>query len=268
MNPDNCPPLQVDIVGPVGAPWLTLSHSLATDMRSWEPQLKALSAHFRVLRYDARGHGRSGVPNGPYVMQDLVDDVIRLWDQHRIQQSHFVGLSMGGMTGIGLALHAPSRLGKLIACNCRLDAPQMFRDMWDTRIQTIHDSGMAGVAELTLDTWFTKTTVASGGAMLEQVRKMILETPQAGYIACAEALKKLDYKRSLGRLRVPTQFLVGDEDGIHPDEMASIARQASKSALIVLDNAAHLSNMEQPTAFNRAVLEFLLSSDDEPLSDV
>ena len=252
------PHLNFRIDGPEDAPWLTLSHSLATDMSMWKPQMKELCRNFRVLRYDARGHGASEVPSGPYSMQQLVEDILGLWEQLNIEQSHLIGLSMGGMTGIGVALHAPERIGKLLACDCRLDAPEIFRNMWDARMQAILAAGIEGVPELTMSTWFTPKKLLEGGAMVEQVRQMILETPQEGYLACAAALKELDYKKSLPQLKVPTRYLVGDHDGIHPQEMAELAKLTPGGDLVVLKDAAHLSNIEQPDAFSQAALSFLL----------
>ena len=141
----NRPRLNYTIDGPThknleDAPWLTLSHSLATDLSMWEPQVAELSKYFRVLRYDARGHGASEIPTGPYEMQDLVDDLIHLWDQLDIEKSHIVGLSMGGMTGTGVALYAPERVNKLMACDCRLDAPVFFINMWNSR--SVYDAQM------------------------------------------------------------------------------------------------------------------------------
>jgi len=252
------PRLNHRIDGPVNAPWLTLSHSLATDISMWEPQIAALSQYFRVLSYDARGHGSSEVPAGPYTMQQLVDDVIQLWDALNIQQSHFIGLSMGGMTGVGVALHAPERVGKLLACDCRLDAPEFFRNMWDSRMQAIHAGGIEGVLSQTIGSWFTQTQLAEGGPLIEQVSEMIRRTPAAGYLACAAALQALDYKKSLADIKIPTRFLVGDQDGPHPLEMAELAKLTPSAELVVLENAAHLSSMEQAKTFNQAALSFLL----------
>jgi len=254
------PRLNYRIDGPVNAPWLTLSHSLATDISMWEPQITALSQHFRVLSYDARGHGSSEVPAGPYTMQQLVNDVIQLWDSLNIKQSHFIGLSMGGMTGVGVALHAPERVAKLLACDCRLDAPEFFRNMWDTRMHAILTGGIEGVLSQTIGTWFTQAQLAEGGPLIEQVSNMIRRTPAQGYLACAAALKDLDYKKSLADIKVNTHFMVGDQDGPHPSEMAELAKLTPNAELVIIENAAHLSSLEQPKAFNQAALSFLLEA--------
>ena len=255
--------LNCNVTGPLDAPWVTVAHSLATDMTMWEPQLSVLSQHFRVLSFDARGHGGSGIPNGPSAMIDLVDDVLRLWDRLSIDCSHFIGLSMGGMTGIGVALKAPSRVQSLVACDCRLDAPLFFKNMWDQRIESVNNGSMQDILEQTMATWFTQQRLDTGGEIVDKVRQMILNTDVEGYITCVEALKGLDYKSSLATVIVPTLYVVGDQDGLHPDEMAEFAKLTPDAEFVILDNAAHLSNMEQPSMFNRSVLKFLLDVNDK-----
>jgi 3-oxoadipate enol-lactonase len=244
--------LNYTISGRPGTPWVTLAHSLATDLRMWQPQLAALEPHFQVLRYDARGHGGSELGEPQFTMLDLADDVVALWDQLDIAHSHFIGLSMGGMTGIGVALEHPARIDRLVACDCRLDAPGFFRSMWDGRIAAVQTGGMAAIVDEVLDTWLVKETGAT-----ELARELIMTTGCEGYIACAKALKILDFKTSLRRLSCPVLFMVGEHDGIHPREMAELAELTPGASLVTLANAAHLSNLEQPAAFNIAVLNFL-----------
>ena len=251
--------LRCQITGKADAPWVTVAHSLATDMSMWEPQLSELAQHFQVLSFDARGHGGSSFPNGPSAMTDLIDDVLLLWDRLSIDHSHFIGLSMGGMTGVGLALKAPTRVKSLIACDCRLDAPDFFKNMWDQRIKAVAAGGMEEILDQTMMTWFTQKRLDQRGALIEHVEAMIVNTPSKGYVTCVEALKGLDFKRHLSEISVPILFIVGDQDGLHPKEMAEFAAITAGAELTVLNDAAHLSNMEQPQQFNRAALRFLLS---------
>ena len=251
--------LRCRVDGKLGAPWVTVAHSLATDMSMWEPQLSELAQHFRVLSFDARGHGGSSLPDGPSAMADLVDDVLLLWDRLNIDHSHFVGLSMGGMTGVGLALKSPARLTSLVACDCRLDAPDFFKTMWEQRIEAVTMGGMEKILAQTMTTWFTQERLAQGGALIDHVGKMIVNTPSLGYLTCVEALKGLDFKKELTKISLPTLFVVGDQDGLHPKEMAELTALTAGAELIVLNNAAHLSNMEQPDQFNQAVVKFLLT---------
>jgi len=249
--------LNCSVTGRDHAPWITLAHSLATDKKMWELQLPALNDHFQVLSFDARGHGKSDVPNGPSSMSDLLQDVLGLWDHFNIARSHFVGLSMGGMTGVGLALKYPDRLLSLAACDCRLDSPEFFKNMWDQRIETVRKQGMQGVVDATIGTWFTQQRLLAGGELIDRIRNMITSTNPSGYISCAQALKHLSYKVSLSDLRVPTLYLVGEHDGPHPVEMESLAALSPGAQFSTIADAAHLSNLEQPQRFNAELMCFL-----------
>ena len=162
--------LHYQITGPLGAPWVTVAHSLATNMSMWESQLPVLSEHFRVLSFDARGHGGSDIPKTSSAMSNLVEDVLGLWDRLNIDCSHFVGLSMGGMTGMGVALKAPHRVQSLVACDCRLDAPRFFPGICgDKRIEVVNSDGMQGILSQTMATWFTPQHLDAGGDVIDHV---------------------------------------------------------------------------------------------------
>jgi 3-oxoadipate enol-lactonase len=238
-------------------PWLTCLHSLAADLRMWEPQVGPLGKAFRLLRLDARGHGGSSADNPARSVDDLAADVVAVWDALGIERSHVLGLSLGGMTGFGLALNHPSRVDRLIAADCRADAPSFFVEMWDKRQQTLREHGMAGVAEGTLPIWFSEDTRKSRPEIVEAARTMIVGTSEAGYMGASGALQKLDCKRRLSGIACPTLFLVGALDGAHPKEMREMASLVPGADFVELADAAHISNMEQPDRFNDAVLRFL-----------
>lgn len=249
--------LSVLIEGPEGRPWITFAHSLATRLELWDEQARAVVDRYRVLRFDMRGHGRSDAPPGPYAFADLVGDVVGLWDALGIERSHFVGLSIGGMTGLGLALDRPDRLLSLVACDCRADAPAFFRNMWEERQTAVQADGLEGIVDSTIATWFPETRRESERKLIARVRGMVLATSPVGYLGCTEALKQLDYKRRLGDIRSPTLMIVGDADGAHPQEMQAMTELVSDACLIRIGPAGHLSNLEQPDAFNEALLGFL-----------
>lgn len=251
--------LHVAVDGPSGAPWLTCLHALATDLRLWDPQLEALASAFRLIRIDARGHGGSTAEPAATTLGELAADVVAVWDRLGVARSHVLGLSLGGMTGFGLALDAPDRLGKLIAADCRADAPQFFVDMWSKRQQSLREGGMAAVADATLPIWFSEPTRANRPELVASARAMILETSPAGYVGASSALQKMDYKRRLAEIRAPTLFLVGALDGWHPEEMRGMAALVAGARYVEIPEAAHLSNLEQPERFNAAVLQFLRS---------
>ena len=223
----------------------------------WDPQLNALERYFQVLRYDARGHGASKLTAQNFTMIDLVGDVIDLWDGLDIERSHFIGLSVGGMTGIGLAINFPHRLTRLIACDCRLDAPDFFCDMWNRRIANIEQGGMQSIVDGVLSTWLCSNTWANAEFIVENARSMVLDTSSTTYISFARALQTLDYKKSVTQLSLPVLYIVGELDGVHPQEMAELQSLTPDSRLVTLANASHLSNLEQAGAFNQAIRMFL-----------
>ena len=243
--------------GPTDAPWITFCHSLATDHSMFDGQAAELSKSFRVLQYDRRGHGQTDAPNGPYTWDQLIGDVVGLWNELGIEKAHYVGLSMGGMTGIGLALKHPNRLLSLSACDCRADAPEFFRKMWRARQTGVEEKGMASIVDLTISTWFTEDRVSKDANLIDNVRDMILATPISGYLGSIEALKVLNFKRNLKKIKVRTQFIVGANDGPHPEEMKTMHDLVPGSKFKIIPNAAHLSNLEQPKEFNSLITGFI-----------
>lgn len=251
--------LNYRVEGPDGAPWLTLSNSLAANLSMWDPQAEAFNADYRVLRYDTRGHGGSAPVGGDYSFDMLVGDVVGLWDALDIGKSHFCGLSLGGMTGIGLALGHAGRLDKAVICDCRADAPPFFVDMWVERRAGIQDKGIDAVVEGNLERWFTPEYLANPTPLLDDVRAMIRTTSNEGFLGCTAALMKLDYLPRLGGIGVPALYVVGANDGPHPEVMQAMHERTPGSQFAVIDNAAHLANLEQPAAFNKTVAAFLAS---------
>jgi len=241
--------------GDADKPWIVVSNSLACTYESWFKQLDMLTRRFRVLRYDTRGHGASSAPAGPYSFDLLVGDVVGLMDHYGIDRADYLGLSMGAMTGLGLAVEHPSRIGRLVCCDARSDAVPPFIDSWNQRIAAIQAAGgMSGVLDFTLERWFTADFRTAEPATLELAKKMILSTNPDGYIACAEALKKLDYKRRLGEIGAPALFVAGAQDMAAPaavmQEMASLTKGA---AFEQVNPGAHICTLENSTEFNRIV---------------
>jgi len=244
--------------GPASAPVVTLSHSLATDLSMWDPQLEALSRRFRVLRYDTRGHGGTEVTTGAYSMDLLAEDARQLLAALGIARTHWIGLSMGGMIGQALALKAPGIFLSLSLCDTSSRMPAESKSLWDERINTASEKGMAPLLESTLARWFTQSYRDRGGPVLEHVKKMILSTPPVGFAGCCAAIAPLDLTDRIGAIRVPTLVLVGEDDPGTPVAASRvISEQIKGSELVILKSAAHLSNLEQPEAFTRALLTFL-----------
>lgn len=249
--------LNYQLSGLEGAPVVTLAHGLATDLTMWDFVVPRLEKHYRVLRYDSRGHGGSPATADNFTLDGLGLDVIGLLDSLKIERTHFVGLSMGGMVGMGLALDRPERLSSLVVCDARGDAPQAYKDSWNDRIALVRANGIEAIVEPTLARWFTDAFKAREDGM-KFMRDMVLRTSVDGFIGSAEALKELDYARRLPEMTLPTLFLVGGEDaGAPPATMRTMHEATPGSSFVEIAGAGHISAVEQPEAVAAAVLEFL-----------
>ena len=250
--------LNTRIDGAEGNPWLVLSNSLGTSLSMWDSQIEFLTQKYRLLRYDTRGHGGSDVPGGPYSFDGLVGDVIGLMDAIGIETAAFMGLSMGGMTGLGLSLEHADRIARVVCADGRADAPGAFRTMWDGRIATVEEHGLAGILEGTLAMWFTEEWRAANPQAVESIREMVLANESSGYIACCNALKELDYLRHLGSVEIPVLYVGGSDDkAASPEVMRAMAAATPGAVFHEIPNAGHIANMNQTEAFNAAVSEFL-----------
>lgn len=250
--------LNTRIDGDASKPWIVLSNSLGTSLEMWNPQIESLTKRYRVLRYDTRGHGKSDVPNGPYSLDGLVGDVIGLMDAHDIDTAAFMGLSMGGMTGLGLALDHSDRVSRVVCADARADAPDPFRAMWDGRIATVDENGLEGIVDGTLASWLTEDWRMANPDAVAGIRAMVLGNSPQGYVACCRALKELDYLKRLGDVSIPLLYVGGSEDmGAAPDVMRAMAAATPGGTFVEVPAAAHVANINQPEAFNAAISEFL-----------
>jgi 3-oxoadipate enol-lactonase len=244
--------------GPANAPMVTMSHSLATDLSMWDPQAKALAGRYRVLRYDTRGHGATDAPGSPYTLTQLADDARALLKALGIARTHWIGLSMGGMIGQTLALSSPEILQSLSLCDTSSRIPADMKHVWDERIATVEAKGMEPMVEPTVARWFTPKFIESHKDVIEPVRAMIRRTPAKGYIGCCHAIKALDLTDRLKAITLPTLVIVGAQDmGTPLAASQAINQQIKGSELVVLDPASHLSNLEHPEAFTKALEQFL-----------
>jgi len=251
--------IEYQLSGQEGAPVVMLSHSLASSMVMWTPQLGSLEPHFKVLRYDMRGHGGSDAPEGAYTLELLADDAVALLDALRIDAVHFVGLSIGGMIGQGLALSHGARLKSLTLCDTSAIMPEEAQPILQQRIAAARQNGMADQVDGTLERWFTPGYLQANPPEVEMIRQQIRATPLAGYIGCSEALRGLNYLQRLSEITLPTLVMVGEEDPGTPVAAAeAIHERIAGSQLVILPAARHLSNIEQAAAFNEALLNFLL----------
>jgi 3-oxoadipate enol-lactonase len=247
--------LHVQTEGPADAPALILSCSLGTDLRMWDDQAPALAKHFRLVRYDRRGHGQSGVPKGPYSMERFGRDVLAIADSLGIERFHWCGLSMGGMVGQWLGAHAPQRVGKLVLSNTNFHYAD--KAPWDDRIRLVREKGLAAIAPMQMERWFTQGFRDSQPDAVKRITESFVATKAEGFIACCEAIRDMDFRDSTPRISAPTLVIVGAHDpATPPSQGEAIHRMIEGSALVRLD-AAHLSNVEQPASYLDALLRFL-----------
>ncbi len=250
--------MNYELSGKQDAPVLVLSHSLASSLIMWDPQMDALKSHFKVLRYDVRGHGSTEAPKGPYTLKLLVEDVLGLMDALNIRSVHFIGLSMGGMIGQGLALDHADRLRSLVLCDTASFISEEAQPMWQERFDAVREEGMKALADATMERWFTPFFLRLNPPMVQKIRQDILKTPVEGYVGCGEAIRRLNYRDRLREISLPTLIIVGEDDPGTPVSFArAIHERIQESKLVILPSARHLSNVEQPDAFNAALLGFL-----------
>ena len=247
-----------EIHGKEGAPWLTLSHSLACSVRMWDEQIATFKDRYRILAYDTRGHGQTSAPAGDYTLAQLADDLKGLLDHLKISQTHYCGLSMGGMIGQTFALKYPGILQTLVLADTSSRIPTETGPVWAERIKTAETKGMQPLVQPTLERWFTAPYRNAHPETMERIGKLIATTPVPGYVGCCHAIPKLNLTARLKEIKVPIQIIVGADDQGTPVAMSKeIHDNAPGSRLDILPDAAHLSNIEQPQAFDRALAEFL-----------
>jgi len=251
--------LHYELDGPKHGPVLVLSHSIGTTTEMWKHVAPGFAKQFRVLSYDTRGHGGSGVPDGPYTIAGLGTDVLDLLDSLGIAQCIFCGLSLGGMTGIWLGVHAPERLQKLILANTA--ARIGTHESWNARISAVQQGGMASIVDGVMERWFRTEFRQTSPKIVAPVRQMFLDTSPKGYVACCAAIRDADLTANLKAIPAPTLVIAGrDDPATTPSDGRFLAQNVSGARYVELETA-HLSPIEDPGGFSAAVLRF--ASDEE-----
>jgi 3-oxoadipate enol-lactonase len=234
-------PYRVD--GPEDAPVLVLSNSLGSTSEMWDPQLAALTERFRVIRYESRGHDSAPVPDGPYSLDDLGGDVLALLDRLRVKRAHFAGLSLGGMTGMWLAINAPERIDRLVLlCTSAMLAKDHD---WPLRARTVREKGTGAVADAVVERWFTPAYVEAHPDVAEHMRDMIAATPPEGYAGSCDAIAAMDLLDDLTRVTAPTLVIAGRQDPATPPRHGEQIAGRIPSARLELVDAAHLASYER-----------------------
>jgi len=243
--------------GPENAPVVLSSNSLGSSHRMWDPQLDAFTHHFRVLRYDGRGHGQSSVTPGPYTIEQLAGDVVQLLDALKLDRVYYCGLSMGGQIGMHLGVTHASRLHKIVLCNtaAKIGTP----DVWNARITAVQAGGMKAIAGAVIDRWLTAAFRAAHPGETTQALSMLEACDPAGYAASCCAVRDADFRQKLGAIQVPTQIIAGAHDPATPPADGRALSEQIRGAKYAELPVAHLSNIEAREEFNREVLGFLKS---------
>ncbi|HEY7378800.1 MAG TPA: 3-oxoadipate enol-lactonase [Steroidobacteraceae bacterium] len=254
--------LRYEVTGTADAPALLLINSLGCGLEMWDPQLTDFAARFRVIRYDARGHGRSTLGSKAQLeIADLARDAVSVLEAAGVERAHWCGLSLGGMTSMWAAVHYPERVTTVTLSNTSAYLPP--RETWDSRIDTALKLGMSALVDTILGRWFTAEFSQRHPEAIAPIRAMLLATDPGGYAACCAAIRDMDQRESLGAIRVPALVIAGARDPATPPEHGEqIQKRIAGARLTVLD-AAHLTNVECAAGFTAAVLGFL--SDPRPL---
>jgi 3-oxoadipate enol-lactonase len=241
--------------GPTERPVVLFINSIGTTRDLWLPQVPALVGTYRIIRYDARGHGSSSVPAGDYTIGQLGRDALAILDAEGARQAHICGISLGGLTALWLAVNAPDRISSLIVANSAARIGNV--QSWTDRIALVQERGMKGVAELAMTVWFSPEFRQRQEDVVTRFRAMVEACPQAGYLGCCAALRDEDLREAISRIICPVLVIAGTTDLPTPPEGLRFIHQAIPGSKMLTLDAAHLSNVEQSEAFTSAVMGFL-----------
>lgn len=246
--------------GDPDAPALVLLDSLGSSLEMWDPQVAPLARQFRVVRFDLRGHGRSPAPAGPYEIADLAGDLLALLDGIQVERAHLCGLSIGGMVALWAAEHAPERVDRLImVCSSARLEPS---EAWTARAATVRTEGMEVVADAVVGRWFTPAHAARNPDLVTRMRAMVAGQPPEGYASCCEAIATMDLRAELPAVRAPTLLIAAaDDPAIPPEHSERIAAAVHGARIVVVPDAAHMPNVEQPARVTAAIIDHLSTAD-------
>ncbi|MGC1684350.1 MAG: 3-oxoadipate enol-lactonase [Candidatus Acidiferrales bacterium] len=243
------------LTGRADGPAIVFSNSLGANLSMWDPQMPEVEKQFRVLRCDTRGEGNTSVTPGPYTIEQLAGDVLRLMDHLGIERAHFCGLSMGGMIGMWLGLNAAKRLNKLVLSNTAAKIGKA--EAWNARIENVRKGGMAAVSAAVCERWFTPAFRAHSPEVFAGAQRMIESMPPEGYAACCTAVRDFDARERVSQIRVPTLVITGNQDAATPAADGHWLADKIPGARYVELNAAHISNIEASEQFTSELIRFL-----------
>jgi 3-oxoadipate enol-lactonase len=247
--------------GPEGAPWVTFITGITNDAAMWDDHVPALSENFRLLRLDSRGHGGTDATPPPYSFDQLTDDVAGVWDALGVERSHVVGIGLGGMTTLALALRFPRRVSAIVPTACRAELVPEYEGIWPPMLEKSAAEGIEGIVDITASRWFPEAFREANPAKMEDVRAMIRRSTLDGYHGCIGALLSLDFGDRLAEIHMPALFVSGALDAIGgpPDVMQLLAQSVQDGQHVSLPGAGHICNIANPAAYDDALLSFFES---------
>jgi 3-oxoadipate enol-lactonase len=236
-------------------PCLVLSNSLGTDLSMWDAQTESLAADFFVLRYDTRGHGRSTHDGAPLTIERLGSDVLALLDHLGIDKAAFCGISLGGLTGQWLGIHAPERIRKLVLANTAARIGNV--DGWSARATQVCQNGMGATADGAPARWFTQDFIAGAPDTVARMVRTLRAQDAEGYAACCNALAEADLRADVSNIAVPTLVIAGEHDPVTTVADGEWLRERIPDARMATVPASHISNIEAGAEFTAILSEFL-----------
>jgi 3-oxoadipate enol-lactonase len=249
--------INYEMSGRERGPWLIFSNSLATTLHMWDRTAKDLSATHRILQYDQRGHGQTEATPGRYTFELLTADIIALMDALGIAKASWCGISMGGATGMCAVQKHPDRFDRMAICDTTGQSTPASSQQWEARIANVQKNGMQAEVESTINRWCPPEIVRANPPHLDLLRKMIRETPVNGFVGCSAALANHDYRTGMPGVKNPVLYMCGEKDGNNTAVMRTMHQEFPASKYVELPGAGHISNMDRPAEFSKALRDFL-----------